>query len=97
MDGEDTMKATVVITGTRLAAMLANDCYLFWNPEAGQLGWAPLASMPGGRVVASAHDFLAAAGYDELDDSLLDETFRLDVWIIGKADENADKATTRAD
>lgn len=80
--GETMATVNVRMTGERLAAMSNNDMSLYCTPGAGEVYWASRPSFAYDECVATAEDFLNEAGYDELDDSLMDEIFELDVTLV---------------
>lgn len=72
----------IQITGERLAAMSDNDMSLYCTPGSSQPYWSSHPSFMYDKVIATPQDFLEAAGYDELDNSLDEEIFDLDVELI---------------
>jgi hypothetical protein len=71
----------VQMTGERLAAMSDNDMAVYHTPGASNVYWASGPSFMYDTCVATVKDFLTEAGYDELDESLSDEIFDLDIEI----------------
>lgn len=69
------------ITGERLAAMDDNGMSVYCTPG-GKPYWASQPIFMYDICVATPRDFLESNGYDELDDSILEETFSLEVELI---------------
>lgn len=70
------------MTGERLAAMSDNEMAVYCTPGASEIYWVSRPSFMYDKCVATVEDFLSEAGYDELDDSLMDEIFELDVALV---------------
>lgn len=73
---------TIEITGERLKAMDDNEMKVYATPGSSQPYWASRASFTYDECVARPQDFLDEAGYDELDASLFEEIFTLDVQLV---------------
>lgn len=73
---------TIEMTGERLKAMDDNGMKLYCTPGSSQPYWNWQASFTYDECVATVEDFLAEAGYDELDESLFEEIFTLDVALV---------------
>lgn len=69
------------VTGAQLAAMDGSRMGVYCTPGAREVYWASAPNFAFDVCVATVGDFLSAAGYDELDDSLMDEVFDLDVEL----------------
>lgn len=75
-------KVHVRMTGERLAAMSDNDMAVYCTPGANEVYWSNRPNFVYDVCVAMVEDFLVEVGYDELDESLMDEIFDLDVELV---------------
>jgi hypothetical protein len=72
----------VRMTGERLAAMDDNDMAIYCTPGASDVYWSNRPNFMYDKCVGTVRDFLDAVGYDELDESDMDEIFDLDVALV---------------